>query len=50
MKLGCAWGRGQVDAINKLFRYTIQYDKGKHTNSQSIAIIADKLSLENKVD
>lgn len=44
-----AWGRGQVDAINKLFGYTIHNDKGKPTNSEFIAIIADKLRLKNKV-
>ena len=44
-----AWGRGQIDAINKLFGYTIHNDKGKPTNSEFIAIIADKLRLKNKV-
>ncbi|MBS6888041.1 MAG: sporulation transcription factor Spo0A [Clostridium sp.] len=39
-----AWGRGQVDAINKLFGYTVHNEKGKPTNSEFIAIIADKLS------
>lgn len=34
-----AWGRGQVDAINRLFGYTIHGDKGKPTNSEFIAII-----------
>jgi len=46
LKIG---GRGQVDAINKLFGYTIHNDKGKPTNSEFIAIIADKLRLKNKV-
>ena len=44
-----AWGRGQVEALNKLFGYTINIDKGKPTNSEFIAIIADKLRLKNKV-
>ena len=44
-----AWGRGQVEAINKLFGYTINTEKGKPTNSEFIAIIADKLRLKNKV-
>lgn len=44
-----AWGRGQVDAINKLFGYTIHNEKGKPTNSEFIAIIADRLRLKNKV-
>lgn len=41
--------RGQVDAINKLFGYTVHNEKGKPTNSEFIAIIADKLRLKNKV-
>ena len=44
-----AWGRGQIEAINKLFGYTVHNDKGKPTNSEFIAIIADKLKLKNKV-
>ena len=44
-----AWGRGQIDAINRLFGYTIHNEKGKPTNSEFIAIIADKLRLKNKV-
>ena len=43
-----AWGRGQVEAINKLFGYTIQNSKGKPTNSEFIAMSADKLRLELK--
>ena len=38
-----AWGRGQVDAINKLFGYTVHNEKGKPTNSEFIAIIAEKI-------
>ena len=44
-----AWGRGQIEAINKLFGYTVHNDKGKPTNSEFIAIIVDKLRLKNKV-
>lgn len=44
-----AWSRGQVDTINKLFGYTIHNDKGKPTNSEFIAMVADKLRLKNKV-
>ncbi len=39
----------RLEAINKLFGYTIHNDKGKPTNSEFIAIIADKLRLKNKV-
>ncbi|HHW62164.1 MAG TPA: sporulation transcription factor Spo0A [Syntrophomonadaceae bacterium] len=44
-----AWDRGDIDKINKFFGYTINGEKGKPTNSEFIAIIADKLRLENKV-
>jgi two-component system response regulator (stage 0 sporulation protein A) len=44
-----AWSRGQVETINKLFGYTIHNDKGKPTNSEFIAMVADKLRLKNKV-
>lgn len=44
-----AWDRGDVDKINKVFGYTISGEKGKPTNSEFIAIIADHLRLENKV-
>ena len=44
-----AWSRGQIDTINKLFGYTINNGKGKPTNSEFIAMIADKLRLKNKV-
>ncbi|AQS04515.1 hypothetical protein B0I63_002081 [Clostridium beijerinckii] len=37
-----AWGRGQIEAINRFFVYTIHNDKGKPTNSEFIASIADK--------
>ncbi|WP_353095874.1 sporulation transcription factor Spo0A [Tissierella praeacuta] len=41
-----AWTRGKVDTINRLFGYTINNNKGKPTNSEFIALIADKLRLE----
>lgn len=44
-----AWSRGQVDTINRIFGYTIRNEKGKPTNSEFIAMVADKLRLENKV-
>lgn len=44
-----AWGRGQLEAIQTLFGYTIHNEKGKPTNSEFIAIIADKLRIKNKV-
>ncbi|MBR3786348.1 MAG: sporulation transcription factor Spo0A [Firmicutes bacterium] len=44
-----AWNRGRIETIDSLFGYTVQHDKGKPTNSEFIAIIADKLRLERKV-
>lgn len=44
-----AWSRGQVEAIDSLFGYTVSIGKGKPTNSEFIAMIADKLRLELKV-
>jgi len=44
-----AWSRGQVDTINRIFGYTIHNDKGKPTNSEFIAMVADKLRLKNRV-
>lgn len=44
-----AWSRGQVDAIDSLFGYTVSVGKGKPTNSEFIAMVADKLRLEMKV-
>lgn len=44
-----AWGRGKVDTINNLFGYTVHTDKGKPTNSEFIAMVADKLRLEQKI-
>ena len=44
-----AWSRGQVETINKIFGYTINNEKGKPTNSEFIAMVADKLRLQNKV-
>lgn len=44
-----AWSRGKVDTINKLFGYTVHTTKGKPTNSEFIAMIADKLRLEHSI-
>jgi len=43
-----AWSRGEVSAIDSLFGYTISNHKGKPTNSEFIALIADRLRLELK--
>ena len=41
-----AWGRGNMDMINRLFSYTVKLEKGKPTNSEFMAMVADKLRLE----
>ncbi|MCL2457046.1 MAG: sporulation transcription factor Spo0A [Defluviitaleaceae bacterium] len=43
-----AWSRGKVEIIDSLFGYTISNHKGKPTNSEFIALIADRLRLELK--
>lgn len=43
-----AWGRGEQKTVEKIFGYTISAAKGKPTNSEFIAMIADKLRLELK--
>ena len=45
-----AWSRGKMDTIDELFGYTVNNGKGKPTNSEFIALIADKIRLEYKVD
>lgn len=44
-----AWNRGNVDAIDDIFGYTISASKAKPTNSEFIAMIADKLRLEHRM-
>ena len=41
-----AWSRGKMDTIYSLFGYTINSGKGKPTNSEFVALIADKIRLE----
>ena len=43
-----AWGRGQSATMENIFGYTVSATKGKPTNSEFIAMIADKLRLELK--
>ena len=44
-----AWDRGNVDVLNSYFGYTIHIGRGKPTNSEFIAMIADKLRLKMKL-
>jgi two-component system response regulator (stage 0 sporulation protein A) len=43
-----AWGRGEQQTVESIFGYTVSAQKGKPTNSEFIAMIADKLRLELK--
>jgi two-component system response regulator (stage 0 sporulation protein A) len=43
-----AWGRGNVEVIHGLFGHTVNRERGKPTNSEFIAMVADKLRMETK--
>jgi two-component system response regulator (stage 0 sporulation protein A) len=43
-----AWDRGDLDTLQRFFGYTVSNTKGKPTNSEFIALIADKLQLQMK--
>ena len=44
-----AWSRGKMEMIDELFGYTVSNGKGKPTNSEFVALIADKIRLEYKL-
>ena len=44
-----AWSRGKMDTIDQLFGYTVSNGKGKPTNSEFIALIADKSDWNIKI-
>ena len=41
-----AWNRGKMETLDAMFGYTINTGKGKPTNSEFIALIADKIRLQ----
>lgn len=43
-----AWSRGRPETMNKIFGYTIDTGKGKPTNSEFIAMVADRIRLQIK--
>lgn len=43
-----AWDRGDLETLQKYFGYTVSNSKGKPTNSEFIAMIADRLQLQRK--
>ena len=47
--LEVAWDRGDVDVLNSYFGYTVQNNRGKPTNSEFIAMIADNLRLKYRM-
>ncbi|RKL68783.1 sporulation transcription factor Spo0A [Salipaludibacillus neizhouensis] len=44
-----AWSRGNIDSISKMFGYTVSVSKAKPTNSEFIAMVADKLRIEHNI-
>ncbi|MDI3317428.1 MAG: sporulation transcription factor Spo0A [Bacillota bacterium] len=44
-----AWTRGNMEAAQRIFGYTIRSERGKPTNSEFIAMLADRLRLESRV-
>ena len=45
-----AWDRGDIEVLQKYFGYTVSNIKGKPTNSEFIAMIADHLTLKRKLN
>ena len=43
-----AWSRGKLDTLDQLFGYTVSNGKGKPTNSEFIALVADTIRLKSK--
>ena len=44
-----AWSRGKIEILEEMFGYSVQGDRGKPTNSEFIALIADKLRLQYRM-
>ncbi|MBO4953592.1 MAG: sporulation initiation factor Spo0A C-terminal domain-containing protein, partial [Clostridia bacterium] len=42
-----AWDRGDLETLQRFFGYTVSHAKGKPTNSEFIAMIADRMRLEH---
>ena len=43
-----AWERGDLETLQRYFGYTVSNTKGKPTNSEFIAMIADRIRLQSK--
>ena len=48
--IGLVWDHGNIQALDKLFGYSVETRKKKPSNSEFIALIADKFRLENKAN
>lgn len=44
-----AWTRGRIEILEEMFGYSMQSERGKPTNSEFIALIADKLRLKYRM-
>lgn len=44
-----AWNRGCEEVLEEIFGYTISVGRGKPTNSEFIAMLADKITLKRKI-
>ncbi len=44
-----AWDRGNIEMMTRFFGYTINLERGKPTNSEFIAMVADKLRIEQRI-
>ena len=44
-----AWSRGRMETLDSLFGYTVNHGKGKPTNSEFIALIADRIRLQYRL-
>ena len=45
-----AWNRGDIDVLSSYFGYTVNAQKGKPTNSEFIAMLADKIRLRYDIE
>ena len=48
-RIGVAWNRGCEEVLEEIFGYTISVGRGKPTNSEFIAMLADKITLKRKI-
>lgn len=44
-----AWGRGDIDVLNDIFRFTVKSSKGKPTNGEFISMLAERIRLDRKL-